>query len=362
MTAGAALPAGSIEPPIAVANPGASELAAPTTNSDYDQRPAPHVLARPAEHSVVEAVVETQPQSLAAAKSIPAAPMTAGAALPARSIDPATAVASPGASAVTSPAASEPATGADASTRQLAPEEPAVHGVSDKEIRFGMASPFGGTNREAGRQLKLGVDTAFAEANSAGGVSGRKLKLIVADDGYEPSKTLGVVQDLYDNGNVFGFIGNFGSATAAVSAPFALERKALFLGALSGANLPRRDPPDRYVFNYRPSYSEETGAAVRYLIWVRRIQPKDIAVFSQDDAFGDAGSDGVAKAMRALPNTPDYVLRLNYKRNTIDVQGRCRPVAGVAPTHQGDRDGRDLSRRRKVYREDARSLSSDELH
>ena len=82
----------------------------------------------------------------------------------------------------------------------------------------------------------------------------------------------------------------------------------------------RRDPPDRYVFNYRPSYSEETGAAVRYLVRVRRIQPKEIAVFAQDDAFGDAGFDGVAKAMRTLPNTPDYVTRMNYKRNTIDVQ------------------------------------------
>jgi len=34
-----------------------------------------------------------------------------------------------------------------------------------------------------------------------------------------------------------------------------------------------RDPPDRYVFNYRASYAEETDAVVRYLVKVRRLKP-----------------------------------------------------------------------------------------
>jgi ABC-type branched-subunit amino acid transport system substrate-binding protein len=288
--------------------PQKEALVTPMANSDHDQ-----VAARSDVGPAQRPVVETQTQvPVAAAKSIAAAPPASGASTPARSSDPA---------AVTALAVPEtPTPGIGDSPRQSAAAEPVIHGVSDKEIRFGMASPFVGANREAGRQLKLGVETAFAEANTAGGIAGRQLKLVTADDGYEPSRTLGVVQNLYDKEDVFGFIGNFGSATAAISVPFALEHRALFLGALSGANLLRRDPPDRYVFNYRPSYSEETGAAVRYLVRVRRIQPKEIAVFAQDDAFGDAGFDGVAKAMRTLPNTPDYVTRMNYKRNTIDVQ------------------------------------------
>ncbi len=40
----------------------------------------------------------------------------------------------------------------------------------------------------------------------------------------------------------------------------------LFFGAFTGANILRRDPPDRYVFNYRASYAEETDAVVRYLV------------------------------------------------------------------------------------------------
>ena len=201
-----------------------------------------------------------------------------------------------------------------------------VQGMDATEIRFGMAAPFSGANRESGTQLKVGVEIAFNQANDAGGVNGRKLRLLAGDDGYEPGRTLGVVRDLYEKKDVFGFICDFGSATAEVAVPYALDHKALYFGALSGASVVRRDPPDRYVFNFRPSYAEETMAALRYLTRVRRISPKEIAVFQQEDAFGEAGFAGVAKAMRNLPDAPANILKLTYKRNTIDVADAARTL------------------------------------
>ena len=53
-----------------------------------------------------------------------------------------------------------------------------VRGVTDQEIRFGIAAPFSGSAKELGRQMKLGIDTAFNRVNEAGGVEGRMLKLI----------------------------------------------------------------------------------------------------------------------------------------------------------------------------------------
>jgi branched-chain amino acid transport system substrate-binding protein len=93
----------------------------------------------------------------------------------------------------------------------------------------------------------------------------------------------------------------------------------LFFSAFTGAGILRHDPPDRYVFNYRPSYAEETDAAVHYLVKLRRIPPKQIAVFAQQDAYGDAGFAGVAKAFRALGISDSSIVRLNYQRNTVDV-------------------------------------------
>lgn len=196
---------------------------------------------------------------------------------------------------------------------------PAVRGVTDKEIRFGIAAPFSGASRELGRQMKLGIDTAFDRVNDTGGVNGRMLRLLAADDGYEPSRTLDAMKTLWDKDQVFGFVGNVGTPTAAVAVPFALERRALFFGAFTGANILRNDPPDRYVFNYRASYAEETDAVVHYLIKIKKLQPRQIAVFAQQDAYGDAGFAGVAKAFRTLGINDGSILRLGYKRNTVDV-------------------------------------------
>jgi len=204
-----------------------------------------------------------------------------------------------------------------------APAAPAVstttRGVSDREIRFGIAAPFSGAARELGRQMKLGIDTAFNQANDAGGVNGRMLRLIAADDGYEPTRTAEAMKQLYEKDQVFGIIGNVGTPTAIVAVPYALERRLLFFGAFTGASVLRRDPPDRYVFNYRPSYAEETDAVVHYLVKLRRLQPKQIAVLAQQDAYGDSGFAGVAKAFRALGASDSAILRLNYTRNTVDV-------------------------------------------
>jgi ABC-type branched-subunit amino acid transport system substrate-binding protein len=194
-----------------------------------------------------------------------------------------------------------------------------VRGVTENEIRFGIVAPFSGASRELGRQMKLGIDTAFNRANDAGGINGRRLSLIAADDGYEPSRTLDAMKQLYDKDQVFGYIGNVGTPTAAVAIPYALERHALFFGAFTGSNILRNDPPDRYVFNYRASYAEETDAVVHYLIKIRRLQPRQIAVFAQQDSYGDAGFAGVAKAFRTLGINDAAILRLNYKRNTVDV-------------------------------------------
>ena len=194
-----------------------------------------------------------------------------------------------------------------------------VRGVTDREIRFGMAAPFSGSAKELGHEMKIGTEAAFGPVNEAGGIYGRQLTLVTADDGYEPARTADAVRELRDKQNVFGMIGNVGTPTAMVSLPYALEHRMLFFGAFTGANLLRRDPPDRYVFNYRASYAEETDAVVRYLVNVRRVPPEQIAVFAQQDAYGDAGFAGVAKAIRAMRLDAAALLRLNYRRNTVDV-------------------------------------------
>jgi branched-chain amino acid transport system substrate-binding protein len=204
-------------------------------------------------------------------------------------------------------------------------------GVSDGEVLFGQVAPFSGAARELGRQMKVGLDVAFAAANEAGGVAGRKVKLVAFDDGYEPSRTLAAMKELAEKRRVLGFVGNVGTPTTAVALPYALERGMVFLGAFTGTKLLRNDPPDRFVFNLRASYQEETAAVVKYLLEVRRFRPAQVAVFAQEDAFGDDGFAGVAKTMRRYRQDPAKLLRVGYKRNTVDVTEAVKTVVKNAP-------------------------------
>jgi ABC-type branched-subunit amino acid transport system substrate-binding protein len=208
----------------------------------------------------------------------------------------------------------------------LALAAPGVAQVTDAEVTIGMCAPFSGVAKELGTQMRTGIEVALAAQNAAGGVHGRKLKLLSYDDGYEPVRTFAAMKELVEKKKVFAILGNVGTPTAAVAIPYANEKQVVFFGAFTGAPLLRNDPPDRWVFNYRASYAEETAAMVRYLVEVRRIDVTRIAVFAQQDGFGDAGFDGVARAMRRLKRDPAKVLRVGYKRNSADVEEAVNAV------------------------------------
>jgi ABC-type branched-subunit amino acid transport system substrate-binding protein len=231
---------------------------------------------------------------------------------------------------------SPPAQRADDAVQKLLEPAPGVRGVGDAEVVLGMASAFTGANRELGRAMRTGVEAAFAEVNAAGGIHGRRLRLVTVDDGYEPSRTGPAMRQLVERDRVFAVVGNVGTPTAAVAIPYCEQQKVVFFGAFTGGDLLRKQPPDRYVFNFRPSYAEETSAAVRWLVRVRRVAPGRIAAFTQDDAFGESGFRGAAAQLRALGVDPERILRVRYRRNTADVseaiaalRARARDVDAV---------------------------------
>lgn len=196
----------------------------------------------------------------------------------------------------------------------------AVRGVTDKEIKLGMSAAFSGPSRELGLNMKLGLETAFQMINDAGGVHGRKLALVALDDGYEATRTADTMKELIEQRGVFAFIGNVGLPTSLVAAPYASQNKTLFFGAFTGSPSLRQDPPDRYVFNYRASYLEETAKSVRYLLDIKKLAPEQIVVFAQEDAYGDAGYEGTVKALRKHGRgDSDLLLHAGYKRNTVDI-------------------------------------------
>jgi len=198
-----------------------------------------------------------------------------------------------------------------------------LSGHADSErppIVLGMSAALSGPAQSLGSGMKAGMAAYFARVNWEGGVHGRKIELIAMDDGYVPAAAAQNMTALIDDENVLAVLGNVGTPTAKVTVPIATEKKTLLFGAFTGAGLLRPTPPNRYVINYRASYLQETAAMVRGLL-VRGILPYQIAIFSQDDAYGDAGYAGVMKGLEDSGYVHGYRLAHGrYERNTREVE------------------------------------------
>jgi ABC-type branched-subunit amino acid transport system substrate-binding protein len=217
--------------------------------------------------------------------------------------------------------------GSDTANKARAALTATAPGVTPTEVVLGLSAPFSGPAKELGRAMQTGIETYLRYVNeSDGGIHGRKLRLLALDDGYDPKRCALTMKEMIDDKPVFAFIGNVGTPTAEAALPVVLQHKPVFFGAFTGAGLLRRDPPDRYVFNYRASYAEETAAIVQYLLTLRKIKPDEIAVFAQQDGYGDAGYSGVAKALRKVGHESDRILRIGYERNSLDLDAAVRKL------------------------------------
>jgi len=188
------------------------------------------------------------------------------------------------------------------------------------ELRFGMSTALSGPVAGLGRAMKDGVELAFAEANAKGGVHGRRLRLIALDDSYHPPTAAANVERLIEQDRVLAIVGNLGTPTARLAMPLATEAGVLFYGAMSGADLLRANPPDRYVINFRASYDQEVSSMLDLLL-AEGIQPEEIAFFTQDDSYGASAYESAMRQLEARGYTKARRLAHGrYPRNTLQVE------------------------------------------
>ena len=202
-----------------------------------------------------------------------------------------------------------------------------VWSVSRQPLRFGISAPFSGPAQELGHGMRAGIETRFRAAMDLGELDGRALELDALDDGYEPAQAAANMAGFVGEPDLIGVIGNVGTPTAEVAVPLATRGRLPFIGAFTGADLLRHSPPDRYVFNYRASYAQETAAIVDYFVKLRRIKPDRIAIFAQNDGYGESGARGVLRQLREHDYyQADSVLRVGYDRNTVLVESAVQEV------------------------------------
>src|ERR1700751_1428213 len=125
-------------------------------------------------------------------------------------------------------------------------------GVFYDRILFGQSAAFEGPAAALGLGMREGILAAFNEANTAGGVNGRRLDLISYDDGYEPERAIANTNRLINEDQVFALIGEVGTPTSRAAQPIATAAHVPFIGPFTGAAFLRK-PSLANVINVRPS-------------------------------------------------------------------------------------------------------------
>jgi branched-chain amino acid transport system substrate-binding protein len=195
-------------------------------------------------------------------------------------------------------------------------------GVTPTTILIGESAAFTGPASELGTEMRAGALAYFQAINAAGGVNGRKIELRSLDDGYEPDRAAANTRKLIDDG-VFLLFGYVGTPTSNAAKPIFTAAKVPFVGAFTGAES-LRNPLNRYVFNIRASYYDETDKIVGQLVG----QTLDrIAVFYQNDDYGKAGLTGVEKAMQR--RNMKIIATGTVERNTVDVAAAVASIGKV---------------------------------
>ncbi|MFH1093420.1 MAG: ABC transporter substrate-binding protein [Candidatus Omnitrophota bacterium] len=188
-------------------------------------------------------------------------------------------------------------------------------GVTESKIVIGQSAVLTGPTKALGTGMKAGMEAYFGYINSQGGVNGRKIELVSYDDGYEPERCIEQTRKLISEG-VFALIGYVGTPTAKASVPIIEEEKVPYIGPFTGAEF-LRNPVKYYVINVRGSYFDETEALVKRLVDEQGI--KKIACFYQNDSYGQAGLEGVKKALDRRSMTLEA--EGTYERNSLAVKG-----------------------------------------
>lgn len=192
-------------------------------------------------------------------------------------------------------------------------------------IVIGQSAPFSGPSSQLGTDFNRGARIYFQLVNESGGVHGRKIELKAKDDAYDPKLTAKNTAELLQDSNLVALFGYVGTSTSLAAAPLASAARVPFFAPSSGAEA-FRTPLNRYVFNVRAGYQEEAEFILEQLV-ITGI--KKVAVFYQNDAYGQAGLDALTKshAKRGL----QIHAKASVERHSTDVEAAAKALAAAQP-------------------------------
>lgn len=192
------------------------------------------------------------------------------------------------------------------------------------KIVLGQSAALTGAAAQLGIQFQQGAKLWFDQFNAQGGVGGRMIEMRTLDDGYETDRCVANTRKFLEE-DVFAMFGYIGTPTSQAALPLVNKAQIPFIAPFTGAKI-LREPGQRNVFHLRASYNDEIDVIVKQLT---NLGLKKIAVFYQNDAYGQSGLDGVTQSLAARDLKP--VAQATVERNSTNVDAAVKALLAAAP-------------------------------
>ena len=199
--------------------------------------------------------------------------------------------------------------------------QPRTPGVTDTEIVIGVTAPLSGPAAIYGN-LAVAKEAWARYINDQGGVHGRKLKVVVKDDGFHPARAAANLREMKDS--VFLVAGLVGSAVVSATRDEIMEARLPLLNAYASPRLWAREPRDKlkYVFIDYPDYTDEADYLVTYA--VTNLGARKLAVFYQNDDWGRGVMEGVTRALGAIGPKGSLAAAIGYEVSDRELSAQAQ--------------------------------------
>lgn len=180
-----------------------------------------------------------------------------------------------------------------------APGLAADPGVTDAEVVLGMWSPLTGPVALLGTSERDALQIWLGEVNAAGGIHGRKVRLVVYDDGGSPQEALAAARRLINQDKVFALVAGSVSGATLPVIPLVNGAKIPFVASIS-SNRRLLDPFNRFIFRVYPNEIAQANGLVDYVMPKHGLKRPAIIYTSND--YGVGGHEAVTLRMREKHN------------------------------------------------------------
>jgi branched-chain amino acid transport system substrate-binding protein len=188
-----------------------------------------------------------------------------------------------------------------------------TQGVTANEIVLGTIQDLSGPIAAYGKQARNGLQMRADEINESGGIRGRKIRLIVEDNGYDPKKALLAAQKLVTGDKAFAVLSHIGTAANMAAMPIQFERNVINFMPLTGSR-EMFEPFHKLKFALAVPYYDQMRVLVPQLVKEKGF--KKVGIIYQDDEFGLEVLRGTEAALKTL-NLP-LAEKTSFKRGATD--------------------------------------------